>query len=129
MKIGDLSKKSGCSIQTIRYYEKQHLFEPCYRTEGNYRVYDAASLSALRLIKQCRSLGLTIIEIKQLLDTKQNPEKSCTSVNNLIHQHMIGVTQRIAELKELKLILSEMALACSDNRKVKECGVLQMLEE
>lgn len=129
MKIGDLSKKSGCSIQTIRFYEKQHLFNACKRTEGNYRVYDASSLSTLRFIKQCRSLGLTIIEIKQLLDTKKNPDKSCTSVNNLIHQHMNDVTHRIAELKELKLTLSEMASACADNRKVKECGVLQMLEE
>lgn len=129
MKIGDLSTKSGCSIQTIRYYEKQHLFEACNRTEGNYRVYDTASLSTLRFIKQCRSLGLTIKEIKQLLDTKKNPDKSCTSVNNLMHQHMVEVTNRIAELKELKLTLSDMALACSDNRKVKECGVLQLLEE
>ncbi|WP_339723284.1 Cd(II)/Pb(II)-responsive transcriptional regulator [uncultured Paraglaciecola sp.] len=129
MKIGDLAKKSGCSIQTIRFYEKQHLFEACKRTEGNYRIYDGSSLSTLRFIKQCRSLGLTIKEIKQLLDTKKNPDKSCSSVNNLIHQHMIDVTNRIAELKELKLSLSDMALACSDNRKIKECGVLQMLEE
>ena len=129
MKIGELSKKSGCSIQTIRFYEKQHLFKACNRTEGNYRIYDSSSLSTLRFIKQCRSLGLTVVEIKQLLDTKKNPDKSCTSVNNLIRQHMIDVTNRIAELKELKLTLSDMALACSDNRKVKECGVLQLLEE
>tara|TARA_R110001606_G_scaffold203654_3_gene351739 strand:+ start:2738 stop:3127 length:390 start_codon:yes stop_codon:yes gene_type:complete len=129
MKIGELSKKSGCSIQTIRFYEKQHLFKACNRTEGNYRIYDSSSLSTLRFIKQCRSLGLTIVEIKQLLDTKKNPDKSCTSVNNLIHQHMTDVTNRIKELNELKLTLSDMALACSDNRKVKECGVLQLLEE
>lgn len=129
MKIGELSKKSGCSIQTIRFYEKQHLFKACNRSEGNYRIYDGSSLSTLRFIKQCRSLGLTIIEIKQLLDTKKNPDKSCSSVNNLIHQHMVDVTHRIAELKELKLTLSDMASACTDNRKVKECGVLQLLEE
>ena len=129
MKIGELSKKSGCSIQTIRFYEKQGLFEACNRSEGNYRIYDASSLRALRFIKQCRSLDLTILEIKQLLDTKNNPDKSCSSVNNLIHQHMVDVTHRIAELEELKLTLSEMASACTDNRKVKECGVLQLLEE
>lgn len=129
MKIGELSKKSGCTIQTIRFYEKQDLLEACNRSDGNYRIYDASSLRTLQFIKQCRSLGLTIIEIKQLLDTKNNPDKSCSSVNNLIHQHMIDVTHRIAELEELKLTLSEMASACTDNRKVKECGVLQLLEE
>ncbi|GAC03008.1 hypothetical protein GAGA_0143 [Paraglaciecola agarilytica NO2] len=58
-----------------------------------------------------------------------NPDRSCTSVNNLIHQHMTDVTKRIEELNELKQTLTDMALACSDNRKVKECGVLQMLEK
>ena len=72
---------------------------------------------------------MTIIEIKQLLETKKNPDKSCSSVNNLIHQHMVDVTHRIAELEELKLTLSDMASACTDDRKVKECGVLQLLEE
>ncbi|ALM89627.1 transcriptional regulator, MerR [Alteromonas stellipolaris LMG 21856] len=42
---------------------------------------------------------------------------------------MVDVTHRIAELEELKLTLSEMASACTDDRKVKECGVLQLLEE
>ena len=71
MKIGELSKKSGCSIQTIRFYEKQRLVVPCGRTEGNYRIYNNSALSTLSIIKQCRSLGLTIVEIKQLLDTKK----------------------------------------------------------
>lgn len=42
---------------------------------------------------------------------------------------MTDVTKRIEELNELKQTLTDMALACSDNRKVKECGVLQMLEK
>ena len=129
MKIGELSKKSGCSIQTIRFYEKQRLVVPCGRTEGNYRIYNNSALSTLSIIKQCRSLGLTIVEIKQLLDTKKSPDKSCSIVNGLVRKHMGNVQRRIAELKELEFMLSEMASACSDNRTVRECGVLQLLED
>lgn len=69
------------------------------------------------------------MEIKQLLDTKKNPDKSCSIVNGLVRKHMGNVQRRIAELKELEFMLSEMASACSDNRTVSECGVLQLLED
>jgi len=129
MKIGELSKKSGCSIQTIRFYEREKLIRPCQRTDSNYRLYDASSLSRLRFIRQCRSLDLTLAEITQLLETKESPETSCTSINNLINDHMEEVSQKIAELNELKATLAQMVEACSDNNKVKECGVLHLLEE
>ncbi|MEI8647140.1 MerR family transcriptional regulator [Paraglaciecola sp. Hal342] len=99
----ELSKKSGCSIQTIRFYEKQRLVVPCGRTEGNYRIYNNSALSTLSIIKQCRSLGLTIVEIKQLLDTKKSPDKSCSIVNGLVRKHMGNVQRRIAELKRIRI--------------------------
>ena len=129
MKIGEVAKKTGCSIQTIRFYERQNLIQASNRTLHNYRVYDDSSLSRLRFIRQCRSLDLSLLEIKQLLATKENPETSCTSINNLIFKQMIVVTKKIEELNELKLTLCEMAEACNDNKTVKECGVLHMLEE
>ena len=43
MKIGQLATLTGCSVQAIRYYEKQGLIKPGQRTEGNFRVYDAAA--------------------------------------------------------------------------------------
>ena len=68
-------------------------------------------------------------EITQLLETKESPETSCASINNLILDHMVEVSQKIAELNELKSTLAEMVEACNDNNKVKECGVLQLLED
>ena len=52
MKIGELSKLSGCSIQTIRYYEKEALLSPPMRTEGNFRIYNEQILKELLFIKQ-----------------------------------------------------------------------------
>lgn len=56
MKIGELSKVTGCSVQTIRHYEKEHLIASAERSEGNFRLYDEAAVEQLLFIKQCRSL-------------------------------------------------------------------------
>jgi len=51
MKIGELSKTSGCSIQTIRFYEKEGLLSDPERTEGNFRLYDVTALKQLEFVK------------------------------------------------------------------------------
>ncbi|MBT0587990.1 Cd(II)/Pb(II)-responsive transcriptional regulator [Alteromonas oceanisediminis] len=129
MKIGELSKKSGCSIQTIRFYEREKLISPCERTDSNYRLYDLSSLSRLRFIRQCRSLDMTLAEITQLLETQEKPETSCSAINAMIFNHMEDVKRKIEELNELKETLALMMEACNDNNKVKECGVLQLLQK
>jgi len=60
MKIGKLSKVSGCSIQTIRYYEKENLISNPNRSEGNFRLYDNNSLKELEFVKHCRSLDIPL---------------------------------------------------------------------
>jgi Cd(II)/Pb(II)-responsive transcriptional regulator len=129
MKIGELASRTGCSIQTIRFYERESLINTPQRTQSNYRLYDKGALRQLTFIKQCRSLDMSIIEIKQLIQNKENPNNSCASINSMIDVHISDVTNRIQELIQLKETLSNMALACSSNRSIKNCGVLQKLTE
>lgn len=63
MKIGQLSKVSGCSIQTIRYYEKEGLLNLPSRSEGNFRLYDDRALKELEFVKHCRSLDIPLADI------------------------------------------------------------------
>ena len=80
MKIGVLAAKVGLSIQTIRFYERKELLPAPERTQANYRRYSEEVLQHLMFIKQCRALDMTIEEIKQLLETRSDPENSCGSV-------------------------------------------------
>ena len=73
MKIGQLSKVSGCSIQTIRYYEKEGLLNRPSRSEGNFRLYDEKSFKELEFIKHCRNLDIPLSDIKTLIDLKHRP--------------------------------------------------------
>lgn len=128
MKIGQLAKVSGCSIQTIRYYEKEGLLNPPSRSEGNFRLYDKKAFKELEFVKHCRSLDIPLSEIKTLLELKNRPEESCSSINDLIANQLDLVNQRIKELKALKSELQIMKRACSSDNTVERCGIMRTLE-
>lgn len=128
MKIGVLAEKTGLSIQTIRFYERKSLLPAPERTQSNYRSYSEDSLQQLMFIKQCRALDMTIDEINQLLETRANPDSSCDSVNATIEKHIEDITNRITELNALQKTLVSIRSACSDDKKIKECGVLHQLD-
>jgi len=127
LKIGELAKLTGCSIQSIRFYEKGNLLSAPRRSEGNYRLYDRNNLEQLIFIKHCRNLDITLAEIKQLLDLKQSPETQCEDVNHLIDEHIEQINLRMTELKKLKGSLTDLRSKCRDNQTVKNCGILQDL--
>jgi Cd(II)/Pb(II)-responsive transcriptional regulator len=128
MKIGQLANVSGCSIQTIRYYEKEGLLHPPSRSEGNFRLFDDRALKELEFVKHCRSLDIPLSDIKTLLDLKKKPEESCSSINNLIANQLDLVNQRIKELKALKSELQIMKKACSTYNTIEQCGIMKSLD-
>lgn len=128
MKIGQLAKVSGCSIQTIRFYEKEGLLNPPSRSEGNFRLYDEKSLKELEFVKHCRSLDIPLSDVKTLVELKNKPEESCSSVNNLISNQLALVNKRIKEMKALKSELQIMEKACSKGNTVEQCGIMKSLD-
>jgi Cd(II)/Pb(II)-responsive transcriptional regulator len=128
MKIGELSKKSDCSVQTIRYYEKEGLLTKPERSEGNYRLYSNKNLRELEFVKHCRNLDISLIDIKRLNELKGKPDESCASVNKLIEQQLELVNKRIRELKALKAELQQMAEYCTNENTVEACGIIKSLD-
>ena len=129
MKIGDLSKLTGCSVQTIRHYEKEQLLTAAQRSEGNFRLYDEAAIKQLFFIKQCRTLDLRLSEIRQLLVLIRSPGAQCDDVNRMMDSHIQRVETRIQELAVLRDQLKDLRRSCSDQQSVDQCGILQKLSE
>ncbi len=100
MKIGELAEHTGCSIDTIRYYEKAGLLSTAPRSASNYRHYSATHVDELRFIRNCRALDMTHEEIRTLQASRAAPEQSCASVNDLIDEHLEHIAQRIALLQQ-----------------------------
>src|SRR5580698_9342786 len=67
MRIGQLAKAAGVSVQTIRFYERRGLLRPPQRTASGYRIYVATDLESLRFIKWCQPMGFTLRELSELL--------------------------------------------------------------
>lgn len=129
MKIGALAQAAGTQSETIRYYERAGLLPEAARTEANYRVYNSSHIQRLAFIRHCRSLDMTLEEIRTLLQFKDSPEENCEQVNALLDEHIGHVATRINELKILQKDLKALREQCTSDRIATECGILNRLEE
>lgn len=127
MKIGQLAMEAQCTVETIRYYEKENLLPKARRTGGNYRFYDRYHLERLRFIRNCRALDMSHAEVRLLLDQLDNVCGDCQPVNDLIDEHIGHVEKRIAELRQLKRQLADLRQQCRSKKATRKCGILRRL--
>lgn len=127
MKIGELAKLTDCQVETIRYYERESLLPPPARSDGNYRLYTQAHVERLTFIRNCRSLDMTLEEIRSLLNLRDSPQDQCESVNALIDEHIQHVNARVASLQLLQTQLMGLRQSCTEGT-LKHCAILQQLE-
>ncbi|MGL6070189.1 Cd(II)/Pb(II)-responsive transcriptional regulator [Craterilacuibacter sp.] len=127
MKIGELAQIARCTVETVRYYEKEGLLAAPERSAGNYRHYSAVHVERLRFIRNCRALGMTHEEIRALLALLDTPSARCGEVNALLDEHIGHVDARLRELGELKVQLAHLRLQCNSEQAVSACGILQGL--
>jgi Cd(II)/Pb(II)-responsive transcriptional regulator len=128
MKIGELAKAANTPVETIRYYEREQLLPAPARTEGNYRIYDEDHAQRLGFIRRCRSLDMTLDEIRSLLAFRDAPQEDCGQVNQLLDDHIGHVAARIAELKTLQTQLKALRQQCGGPDAANACGILQELD-
>lgn len=127
VKIGELASAAQCTVETIRYYEKEGLLAEPTRTSANYRSYGAVHLERLRFIRNCRALDMTHDEIRTLLLLAEQPASDCGGVNKLLDEHISHVDTRITELIQLKQQLCELRQRCQQEQAMDACGILQGL--
>jgi Cd(II)/Pb(II)-responsive transcriptional regulator len=127
LKIGELAERTGCLVETIRFYERKSLLPAPTRSEGNYRLYDDDHIERLRFIRHCRSLDMTLDEIRVLLSFTDAPDENCGEVNLLLDKHIGHVADRISELTRLEHQLQDLRKMCLKSQAAKDCGILQGL--
>ncbi|GAA2888448.1 DNA-binding transcriptional MerR regulator [Aminobacter niigataensis] len=124
--IGDLSRRTGVKVPTIRYYEQMGLLEAAERSEGNQRRFGKRELERLAFIRHARDLGLTIESIRELIDLSGHAEKPCADADRIAKEQLASVRDRIAQLKRLEKELERIALCCT-GETVGDCHVIRAL--
>jgi len=128
MKIGELAERSGCLVETIRYYERIGLLMAPERSSNNYRAYSEQHAERLQFIRHCRALDMTLDEIRVLLDFRDRPQQNCIGVNELLDKHIGDVVERIATLSALEAQLRNLRSRCLAPANASRCEILQALD-
>jgi Cd(II)/Pb(II)-responsive transcriptional regulator len=129
MKIGELALAAQTQVETIRYYEREGLLPQAARSEGNYRIYGAEQAERLAFIRHCRSLDMTLDEIRALLRFKDQPQADCGAVDALLDEHIGHVAARIRDLRKLEKQLKLLRAQCCGAQDAAHCGILGELTQ
>jgi DNA-binding transcriptional MerR regulator len=113
LRIGDLAKRTGTSVPTIRYYEQIGLLRRPARS-GGQRIYDHEDVRRLAFVRRCRDFDYSIEEVRSLLSLMHG-EKSCMEARDVAAGHLAEVRRKLAELKALETAIASLVSACDSS--------------
>lgn len=122
----ELAQRTGCNLETIRYYEKIGMLPQPPRSAAGYRLYDERHVDRLRFILCARELGFAIADIHGLLDLLDGGTRTCALVEERTERHLIDMRAKIADLERIAAVLEATAAECSGG-KAPDCPILDAL--
>ncbi|MBL4578329.1 MAG: MerR family transcriptional regulator [Flavobacteriales bacterium] len=117
MLIGEISKRTSLSRDTIRFYEKKGLIQ-VDRTDSewnNYKNYSVETLNQLLLIKRAKGFGFTLNEISELMELFEMDKASCDTLSVKIKEKLGDIDKKIEELKNMKKMIFDKMLEAQNN--------------
>jgi DNA-binding transcriptional MerR regulator len=100
--IGHVAKRTGLTVDAIRFYEKAGLLPRPARTEGGYRLYREREVADLEFIQKAQQLGFSLNEIRELFSIQRHPDEACAHVRDLIAAKLGVVRAKIADLQKIE---------------------------
>jgi MerR family transcriptional regulator, mercuric resistance operon regulatory protein len=127
LSIGELSRRTGVNIETIRYYERVKMLPAPPRTASGRRVYGPTETRSLAFVRRSRELGFTLADIRTLLALSGDDGKStCSEVRQLAASHLADVRAKIADLRAMASVLSDAVRRC-DAGELPGCPLIDAL--
>ena len=125
--IGQLAKRGGVGIDTVRYYERNGLLAPRDRLASGYRRYGELEVARLRFIRRAQALGFTLKEIKDLLAL--SAQRDVGRVKRSAQAKLRDVETRIADLVRVRDGLATLIDACPGHGRAADCPILRALTQ
>ena len=129
LKIGQAARAAQVNVETIRYYERRGLLtQPMKPVDGRPRLYDPASVSRLRFIKDAQGIGFSLSEIADLLSLRARADANCHDVRKLAVQKRREVRERLEGLQKIATLLDELIDDCPGNGDLGACSIIGAIE-
>jgi MerR family mercuric resistance operon transcriptional regulator len=126
--IGTFSKRTGCNIETIRYYERVGLLPAPARSSGGYRLYGTGHLKRLAFVRRARALGFSIAEVRTLLKLADERKRPCADVRVVAAAHLEDVRAKIADLRTMERVLRATVARCAEGTGT-DCPLIEALDQ
>lgn len=121
MLIGELADALEVPPETVRFYERRGLLAAPQRARNGYRLYSEAALHRLRFIRTAQAAGLTLAEIRSIIDLRDKGTVPCSHVGALLETKLADVQQRQRHLAALEIELNQL-LQHSRSLDPADCG-------
>jgi MerR family copper efflux transcriptional regulator len=126
--IGQVAKKAGVNVETIRYYERRGYIPKPPRPRSGYRQYSDETINRIQFIKRAQKLGFTLKEISELLSLRIDPDTTCADVKRRAEAKIVGIEEKIHTLQSIKKALAKLLAMCSGKGPPGECPIIEVLE-
>jgi DNA-binding transcriptional MerR regulator len=110
LQIGEVAKRAGVTIDTLRYYEKVKLLPRAGRSTGGFRLFAAEHVERVQFIKHAQELGFSLDEIRDLLATGGSEE--CLKVRDLLKRKLAEMDERLKSMKQFRRVLARHLSDC-----------------
>ena len=119
LRIGEVARRTGLPVKTIRYYCDEGLLQPRARSESGCRLFDEENLAELTIIRSLRAMDVSIPELARILEVRRSGVCNCSLLKGSIADKMSSIDQRISELRTMKDELARLLGSWQD------CGGLK----
>jgi DNA-binding transcriptional MerR regulator len=120
LRIGEIAKRSGLSVKTIRFYCDQGLLQPIGRSEGGYRLFKQETIDELSIIRALRTIDVPVAELGRILEVRRSGVCNCSVLKESISTKIISIDERINELSSMKIELARLL------KHWRDCGGKQL---
>jgi len=125
---GQLAKKAGVHIETIRFYERRGLIPKMPRTGSGYRTFSDESVTRIQFIKGAQMVGFTLKEIQDLFSLRVDPKTSCGNIKKRAEIKISEIDSKILALKKMRKALFRLKHSCRGRGPTSECPILEALD-
>ena len=128
MRIGQVAKQVGITVEAIRFYEKKGLIESPGRNESGYRDYPEDVVQFVAFIKRAKELGFSLREIKGLISLRFTPGATCSDVKQQTEEKIADIDRKVGDLLRIKRALTDLVSVCPGQGSLNDCSIMEALE-